>query len=60
MLFAADHSTLLDPSQITVYNEMRLGSAEKILSAKYLFLVENNIRNRLNILKAFKKLLKEL
>lgn len=45
---------------ITIHNEMRLGNTEKFLSTKYLFLVGNNIRNRLNILKAFKKLLKEL
>lgn len=38
---------------ITTYSGMRLGNTEKFLSTKYLFLVGNNIRNRVNIWKAF-------
>lgn len=56
----AERVALSDLSPVLLLLEMRLGNTEKFLSAKYLFFIGNNIRNRVNIWKAFKKLLEEL
>lgn len=49
----ADRAAFPDPSSVLLLLEMRLGNTEKFLCVKYLFFMGNNIRNRVNIWKAF-------